>query len=370
MVQLNWKIGVEVELMAPSGLSRQDLAESIAKAHNAEVYRIFHPQSEPSKVPGTPIFENLTLGFEVIDSEDNLISRCVDDLTLQDDLDKSQSSKPGWYRVVSDDSRLLELVICNSSAVSPQSEVLKPIASLFVTPLEIGPGGMVRVVDNNDNPIAIATSLPGERERPCELITPPMERDHLQSLEALLSIARSLGFTIAAEGATHIHFDGKSLCNARIFANLVNLLWTYGDILKQLVGTNSKCRRLGSWDATLLETVNQSYFCELPWEEAKVHLVKSQPTKYCDFNLKNIIYGIPDKFTFEARIFPGWIDAQSILQAAALMEAILNYVQEVEKILPSEPLIWDLVIVQDFLKSLPMSGDIQEVWQSRAESFV
>ncbi|MBD2536953.1 hypothetical protein H6G97_50195 [Nostoc flagelliforme FACHB-838] len=34
MSELNWKIGFEIELMAPPRLSRQDLAEAIAQEHN------------------------------------------------------------------------------------------------------------------------------------------------------------------------------------------------------------------------------------------------------------------------------------------------------------------------------------------------
>ena len=102
---LNWKIGFEIELMAPRGLSRQDLAESIASANDAGVRRVFHPQSELSQVPGTPVFHNLTLGFEVIDRQGNAIARCVDDLTLINDLDKTHEPQPGWYRIVSDDTR-------------------------------------------------------------------------------------------------------------------------------------------------------------------------------------------------------------------------------------------------------------------------
>ena len=146
-MSLNWKIGFEIELMAPRGLSRQDLAELIAQQHDAQVRRVFHPQSEPSQVPGTPLFQNLTLGFEVIDRQGRLIARCVDDLTLQDDLDKAQKPKPGWYRIVSDDTRLLQLVNSQANPADSLTTVLKPIASLFSTYPEAGPGAMMRVAD-------------------------------------------------------------------------------------------------------------------------------------------------------------------------------------------------------------------------------
>lgn len=366
MSELNWKIGLEIELMAPLGLSRQDLAESIARKYNGWVHRIFYPQSEPSHVPGTQVFQNLTLGFEVFNSQGDLIARCVDDLTLQNDLDKAQQPQPGWYRIVSDDTRLLQLVNCQSDAVYSLDQVLKPIAALFDTHPETGPGGMIRVADNTGNPIAIAAPLPGERERPCELITPPIDINHFQRLEALLEVARSLGFNIPSEGATHIHFDGEALCSARIFANLVNLLWTYGEILKQLVGTNPECRRLGLWDYGLLALVNESDFRELTWEKAKFRLTKLQLTKYCDFNLKNLIHHIPDKHTFEVRIFPVWMHSEPILESAMLMESVLNYAISTPKISPATLLEWDLVAVKEFLGLLPMSEKLRSLWLSKA----
>ncbi|MDY6897019.1 MAG: amidoligase family protein [Cyanobacteriota bacterium] len=366
MTKLNWKIGCEIELLAPKGLSRKNLAESIAQAHNGTVRRIFYPQSEPSHVPGTPLFHNLTLGFEVVDSKGNLIAKCVDDLTLQDDLDKSYPPKPEWYRIVSDDTRFLQLITCQANAEQSKSDVLNPIADLFATHVESGVEGMVRVADNTGNPIAIAAPLPGERERPCEIISAPIDTNHQQKLEVLLETARLLGFTVPVEGATHIHFDATPLCSAHVFANLVNVFHTHGKNLKRLVGSNPKCTRLGSWDTNLINSVNESGFRELTWEEAKARIAKLELTKYCDFNLKNLIHPIQDKFTFETRIFPVWLDSQPIIEAAALCEAILRYAMGEFQIPTTAPLNWELKSIQKFLKIIPMSEEIRDVWLSRA----
>ena len=324
MTKLNWKIGFEIELLAPKGLSRQSLAEAIAHEHAGTVRRFFHPQSEPSKVPGNPLFHNLTLGFEVIDKQGEAIARCVDDLTLQDDVEKNCPPLPGWYRIVSDDVRLLQLIKQQTNPADSLSEVLKPIAQLFGTKVEEGTGRMFRVLDEMGSPIAIAAPLPGERERPCELITAPIETDHCDRLDSLLKIAINLGFTIPAEAATHIHFDATPLCSTPVFYNLVNRLWNEGEQLREQVGTNPKCRRLGKWPDELIKLTNTPGFRDLPWQEARVHLRKLNLSKYCDFNVKNFIHSIPGKNTFEARIFPGWLETHKIIEAAALMESILN----------------------------------------------
>ena len=65
-VRLPWKTGFEIELLAPPGISREDIAQAVAKRIGGSAGRFFHPQSEPSKVPGHPVFENLTLGFRVL----------------------------------------------------------------------------------------------------------------------------------------------------------------------------------------------------------------------------------------------------------------------------------------------------------------
>jgi hypothetical protein len=338
---LAWRIGFEIELMAPKGVSREDLAKAIAKSFGGSVRRYFHWQSEFSKVPESPVFDNLTLGFEVVDDGGQWIAKCVDDLTLQDDLDKTQSPKLGWYRIVSDDARLLELVRYQADANAPISEVLNPIAHLFGTNILMGAGNMFRVTDEMGRSIAIAAPLPGERERPCELIFPPIDSNHLDRLDSILSIARSLEFTAPIEGAVHLHFDATPLYSARVFANLVNLLWTHGNNLKRLVKTNPKCRRLGNWSNSLIELVNQPDFRDLSWTEAQTRLAQVELTKYCDFNLRNIVHKVPNKETFEARIFPVWLESQTIIEAAGLIEAILQQAIATDRINYKSPVQWD-----------------------------
>ncbi len=118
----------------------------------------------------------------------------------------------------------------------------------------------------------------------------------------------------------------------------------------------------------LLKLVNEHGFRELPLQQVKARVAKLELTKYCDFNLKNFYHPIPDKLTFEARIFPVWLDPQAIVEAAALCEAILRYAIGEFEIQHIAPLEWKLESVQKFLKSLQMSEDVRNVWLSRATS--
>ncbi|MEL7329890.1 MAG: amidoligase family protein [Cyanobacteria bacterium J06559_1] len=365
-VQLTGKVGIEIELMAPRGASRADLAHEIAMRHYGRVRRYFHPQSEPSKIPGTPVLENLTLGFEAVDGQGRMLAKCVDDLTLQADCDRKAQPTPGWYRIVSDDLRLLKLVSHVADPAAPVSTVLNPVADLFGTTSEIAPNGMVKVGDEAGPPIAIAAPLPGERERPCEVITPPWTLQELRQLEELLSLARDLKFSIPAEGAAHFHFDAQPLCQARVFKNLVNLLWAYGPYLRVLVGTNKRCRRLGSLPIVLVDLVRSPNWETLPWESAVTQLKALKLTKYCDFNLKNVVYAPKHKHTFEARIFPVWLTAEPFYRAIGLMDAVLLRAQSSVPVPTQSPQKWCLETAEQFLADLPLSEVLFAYWRSRA----
>jgi hypothetical protein len=362
VTEINWKIGIEIELLAPARKSRLDLARAISDRYQGSIRSFFHPQSEPSKVPGVPIFHNLTIGYEVLDPQQNSIAKCVDDLTLQADLNRNALPKPGWYRIVSDDERLLRLIKQQADPQLPLTEVMQPIARLFGTVPESGQSGMIRVNDEVGASIAIAAPLPGERERPCELITPPISTHHAARLEELLSLVRSLNFTAPVEGATHIHFDATALQSAQAIANLVNLLWIYGDILKQLMGTNPHCRRLGRWSSSVVEIVSAPGFRNLDWPEAQAKLQLANLTKYCDFNLFNCIHNIPDKNTIEVRILPVYLESQPIVEAASLFAAILECALESKIIKTREIKFYSIENTKSLLDILPLSKSQKNDW--------
>lgn len=358
---IRWTIGVELELLAPSGSSRRTLAEHYARAASGRVRPFFHPQSELSAVPDTPVFENLTLGFEALDAADAPIARCVDDLTLVDDLDHERPPLPGWFRVISDDTRFLNLVMRHGRADAFTLEAVAPIADLYGTTPDQFPGGTVRVVDRNGSPICIATPLPGERERPCEIVTPPLAHDHGPRLDALLAPARDLGFTLPKESATHIHFDGAVFRNPRAFRNLVRLVETWAPALKSLVDTNPRCRRLGAWPAELHTVVESPDFVDQPWPAAQESLKELGLTKYCDVNVKNIVHDIPDKPTIEIRILPGMRDTQPILEAAALFEALLRHAVDTTEIERTRPAHSARALVD----RLPLAADMRAHWLAK-----
>lgn len=357
MPEIRWKTGFEIELLAPRGLSRRDLAAAIAAHPGCSISPCFHPQAELAAVPGAPVFENLTLGFEARAADGSLLARCADDLTLQDDLDRRAPSKPGWYRIAGDDARLLRLIMRHADPADPLEKVLDRVAGLFGTEPTRSPDGMTRLADALDAPIAIAAPLPGERERPCELITPPMVDSHAERLDRLLTPARALGFTVPIEAALHIHFDAVDLCRAATLVNLFRVLDRHGDALKRLVGTNPRCIRLGAWPQKIRDLVTDPTFAFQTWEEARARLLGNGLTKYCDFNILNMIQPPPGKHTFEVRILPVSLEVAPVIQAAGLFEAILHWANDTTQGVRKPP-----ADIPALLAVLPMSDDQRLFW--------
>jgi len=322
---ISWKTGFEIELMMPRGASRADLAARVAARHGGRVERFFHPQSEPSKVAGKPSFENLTLGFRALDAEGVPVASFVDDLTLQAGLQKTAPPRPGWYRIVSDDGRLLQLMMRHGDARCELETALTPLAALFGTQMEHHDGGMIRVVDERKVSVAIGAPLPGERERPCEIVTVPIGERHGEILSGLMADAIAENCTIPSESATHVHFDAAPLANAGAVAALVRVLWKHGDALKRLVGFNPNCVRLGRWPEALPALTETEAFRTLDWTAAQAELMKTGLTKYCDYNLLNFVSDNARKFTFELRVLPTSMSVEPVLFAAALFEAILRW---------------------------------------------
>lgn len=348
----DWTIGLEIETIAPPGSSRLALAEAIAAEHGGTVRPFFHPQSEPSKIPGTAILENLTLGYEVVGDRGQLLVKCVDDLTLQADCQKAAAPVPGWYRIVSDDPRLLELIDRVACAKDPLENVLEPLAKLFEVGLIAGPDKMFKVSTESGATVAIAAPLPGERERPCELILPPLLRSELEAVVSdYLQIARQMGFRAPLEGATHVHIDATFCQSAAVFKNLVNLLWAHGPNLRQLFGMNPHCRRVNLLPPALWEVVNAPDWTEQSWERARDRLKSLNLSKYSDFNLRNPIYQTPHKNTIEVRILPVYLEPEPLLQAVDLVQAL--FARCLRPVSASPPVSWDETTV--FLNELDLT---------------
>jgi hypothetical protein len=318
-VVLHRRIGFEIELMAPAGLSRRSLALDLAARCGGRIRPVWHHDSEPSLVPGLGRFLHLTRGFEVRRPDGTLLATLVDDVTLLDGLDPRTPAPPGWYRILSDDPRLLSLLAAHSDPAGPLATALDRTARLWGTEVQRH-GDVYRLGDPSGATIALAAPLGGERERPCEIVTPPLAGDHAERLEELLGPARELGFTVPHEAAVHLHVDGAPFREAAALANVVRLFAHWREPLRQVLGTNPACRRLAPLPARLVAAADG----EPSFGELAAAATEGGLTKFFDVNLTQLFAETPIRDTVEIRILPGAIDAADVVHRAALVELLLD----------------------------------------------
>ncbi|MGI4894011.1 MAG: amidoligase family protein [Janthinobacterium lividum] len=317
--ELRLRSGFEVELLAPPGSSRSTLAEEIARRRGGVVRATFHVDTENSAAEGVSTFWHLTPGFDVLDRSGELLCSLVDDVTISADLDARARPVPGWYRIVSDDPRLLRLIARHADPAEGIGSVLDAAAALFGVNVETV-GAVRRLNDAAGASIALAAPLPGERERPCEVITPPLSVDHLGALDGLLSPARELGFLVPQEAAVHVHLDAAPFRDPDRFCAVLRLFGERRTELWDTFGTNPACRRLAPLPVELVELAQRSW---PDWESLRAAAVELPVTKYSDVNLTHVLGLRPGPDTLEVRILPPSLDAVTIVEKAALLEGLL-----------------------------------------------
>ncbi len=316
---LHRRIGFELELMAPRGVSRLTLAEDLAGRFGGRVQPVWHHDSEPSLVPGLGRFLHLTQGFEVRLGTGELVCTLVDDVTLLADLDPRAPALPGWHRVLTDDRRLLRLLARYSDPGGPVDTSLDRAAVLWGARVERF-GDVLRLDDGGSNTVALAAPQGGERERPCEIVTTPLVVDHAQALEALLGPARELGFGVPREAAVHMHLDGAPFREPAALANVVRLFAHWREPLRILLATNPNCTRL----APLPEELVRACDGTPSYDELQQAAVAAELTKFFDVNLTQLLNDEPFRDTIEIRILPGAIHTEAVLAKATLIEQLLD----------------------------------------------
>jgi hypothetical protein len=220
--------------------------------------------------------------------------------------------------LLTDDPRILNLLARTSDPGGEVEVALDAAAALWGVSVERF--GRIWRIEADGATIALATDSGGERERPCEIVTPPLVADHGVLLEELLEPARALGFTVPREAAVHLHFDGKPFRDVEAFANVVRLFAHWREPLRELLGTNPNCRRLAPLPTELVAAVENSP----TWESLRAATASGRLSKFFDVNLTQVLRDAPTRDTLEVRILPGAIHADEVVKRAALVEGLLE----------------------------------------------
>lgn len=322
------RTGFEIELLAPVGSSRRALAEVLADRCGGQVRPVWHRDSEPSLVPGLGHFLHLTQGFEVLRPAGDLLCTLVDDVTLVTDLDPRAAPVPGWHRLLTDDVRLLHLLARHSDPGGDLAHALESTAALWgVEPQRHGATHRLTVAGRS---IALAVPQGAERERACEIVTPPLVGAHGPALEELLAPARALGFTVPAEAAVHLHLDGAPFRDPGVLANVVRLFGCWRQPLRDVLGTNPRCRRLAPLPVELVQAATGTPSTAELRDAAR----QGRLTKFFDVNLTQLLTDDPVRDTLEVRILPGTLSGDDLLTRATFVEGLLTRCLDPTPLLP------------------------------------
>jgi hypothetical protein len=309
--------------------TRRDLADVLAQRYGGEVRAVWHQDSEPAVIESIGgRFLHLTQGFEVRRSSGDLLCTVVDDITIRAGLDPQAAAPAGWVRVLTDDVRLLQLLASCSDPSASVDRVLAGAAAIWRSePEQIG---NIWRLDSAGATVALAMPAGGERERPCEIVTPPIAVDHETRLAELLGPAQELGFTVPVEAAVHIHVDGAPFRAAPALANVVRLFGYWREPLRERLGTNPNCTRLAPLPQPLIDAVAG----EPTTAELRAAAKAGGLSKFYDVNLTQVLTDRWLRDTVEVRILPGSIDAAAVLAQAALVEQLLTRCLDPEPIQP------------------------------------
>jgi hypothetical protein len=242
----------------------------------------------------------------------------VDDVTIVADLDPTAPAPPGWHRILTDDPRLLRLISRTSDPGGSLETALEGVARLWDEHAERH--GVIWRVESEGATIALATVAGGERERPCEIVTPPISADHEVALEELLAPARELRFTVPREAAVHLHVDGAAFREPAALANVIRLVAHWRAPLRSLLDSNAHCHRIAPLPGQLIDLVAGAP----SFDELATAAQASGLTKFYDVNLTQLFREHPIRDTLEVRILPGAIHAAHVLERAAVVRALLD----------------------------------------------
>ncbi len=321
--------GVELELLAPKGRSRRDLAQALADLWQGGLRYGLKYSSEGLVADGRAVC-TLTPAFTVVDQTGRDRVTIVDDTTIRFDLDGDQPTPAGWYRVVMDDVRLALLAerVSHAQTLEPQA-VLAPLIELFGGYIG-APGDQTssvehrRITDAYDQPLAVIAPLPGERDRVAEVVTVPLRREERSEvLTQIIQTANELEFAVPTEAALHLHFDAAPWQSTAALGALLRRTESDRDELRQRFAVNPRCRGVGPQPTDVQRVLSQAKD-DLPFATFAAAIAIAGASRYCDVNILGVVERHPRHPTVEYRALSMTLEAGVLLAKLQELEAYLD----------------------------------------------
>ncbi len=301
-------VGLELELLAPPGKTRIDLARALAKQAGGALRLSFKYHGQGVLPDGRPDC-HLTPAARVM-VKGKWFASVVDDPTIVDDLDAA--GEP--LRIARTDDVRIALWIERHCAGN--FEALKK--TFEATEEEDG------FVDPWGQPLVRWHEVSAERLRVAEVVLRPLDRKELApTLKRVMKLANSEGFTVPAEGAIHAHYDAEPFRTTPALRRLV-LKWSEErDRWIKKLKPNPRCRKLGPFPPDVVRVAREATD-DLPFSTLAAGMILGGLHRAIDVNVLGVVERYPKQPTVEVRCLPGSLDAAETLERLAVVDQFLE----------------------------------------------
>jgi Putative amidoligase enzyme len=306
------RVGLELELLAPDGKSRDDLARLLAKTVGGALRFGLKYHGVGTLDDGRPDC-HLTPAARV-DVRGKWLASFVDDPTIVDDLSRSNSRR----RIARTDDLRLALWMERQCWSADPHQRFEALTRSFATREEDD-----GLVDPWGHPLLRWHHESTQRARVCEVVLRPLEpKERKPVLTKVLTLARKLGFTVPKEAAVHAHFDAAPFRSTLALKDLV-LTWARERSLwLERFEPNPHCRKRGPFPDDVVR-VAAAADDDLPFDTLAAGLLLAGLHRAVDLNLLGVVERHPKQPTVEVRCLPGSLDAEATLARLAHADALL-----------------------------------------------
>ncbi|MFT3710908.1 MAG: amidoligase family protein [Archangium sp.] len=302
------RVGIELELLAPQGSSRETLARALAKATKKKLEFGFKFHGAGFLDDGRPDCR-LTDAVRIPG-----VASFVDDPTISV---SAHSGDGSGQRARADDVRIA-LWAERRCWASSRAHRLTPFRTDFDALLITG-----RVLDPLGHPLLVLEDDERGRERVCEVVLAPLARPALKkTLRLVTELATDLGFTVPREGATHAHYDAKPFRSTRALRSLILEYTKQRDALAQKLTPNPHCTKLGPFPPDVIRVAREADD-ETEFSTFCAALLLAGLKREVDLNLLGAVENFPKQPTIEFRALPATLDAEAIFERLGVIDAFL-----------------------------------------------